>query len=393
MKVLLITPWFPNKRNGWPGTFVAESAVALANRGVEVGVLVFRAFCPTILEQFVSLEHRGRIQTDDFPELYFVSEHRYPSFPGSRFQGLKNGFQDSAVRRVCEAALDQFQPDLIHIHTEQLAPVITHVARCRRVPTVVTVHGINTNQRYISGNGQSARFRKALGDAEKLIIVGENLRDYVYELSGTSENIECVWNGVNVPKAQRTPVEPDDLPLKLITVANLQKEKGVHLLLDALAMVKKEGERDWQLEIVGSGPEEENLRRQMNDLGLDGNVDFVGNLPNDRVQDRLFSADIFVLPSYREAFGIVYLEAMANGLLAIGVEGQGPSQFIEHGQTGYLIPSENHRVLGELLVKLMKGERQHWRRIAAQSADFVRRNATWAHHADELLEIYGSIHG
>lgn len=91
-------------------------------------------------------------------------------------------------------------------------------------------------------------------------------------------------------------------------------------------------------------------------------------------------ADVFVLPSYREAFGVAYVEAMAAGLLAIGVAGQGPEAFIKHEETGLLVRPLDVESIVSTLRSVIHGK-ERMRRIALTGRDFVWREFTWAHHA------------
>jgi glycosyltransferase involved in cell wall biosynthesis len=76
---------------------------------------------------------------------------------------------------------------------------------------------------------------------------------------------------------------------------------------------------------------------------LDSKVELAGARPHEEIPQYLAAADVFILPSYREAFGIAYLEAMAAGLLVVGVRDQGPSAFIEHGISGLLVRHATRR--------------------------------------------------
>jgi glycosyltransferase involved in cell wall biosynthesis len=116
----------------------------------------------------------------------------------------------------------------------------------------------------------------------------------------------------------------------------------------------------------------------------------MGACAHDQIYILLKSADVFVLPSYREAFGIAYLEAMASGLLAIGVESEGPSAFIKHGDTGFLVPPRDSDALARQLIRIA-GDRPAMRKIAESGRDYVTRNLTWNRHAEKLIDIYREL--
>ena len=128
-------------------------------------------------------------------------------------------------------------------------------------------------------------------------------------------------------------------------MSNLQEGKGIELTLLALARLQSEGVSDWTYRIIGDGPEKAALLKLTTDLGLVDKVTFVGPVRHAEIFDYLAREEIFVLPSYREAFGIAYLEAMAAGLLTVGVMGQGPSQFIRNGENGVLVPPRDPEAL------------------------------------------------
>ena len=106
-------------------------------------------------------------------------------------------------------------------------------------------------------------------------------------------------------------------PARLISVGNLQAGKGIDLVLRALADLNAAGHRDWTYRIIGDGPLRSELESLAASLGLTRQVVFSGSVQHQDVEAALREADIFVLPSWREAFGIAYLEAMACGLLTM----------------------------------------------------------------------------
>jgi glycosyltransferase involved in cell wall biosynthesis len=125
-------------------------------------------------------------------------------------------------------------------------------------------------------------------------------------------------------------------------------------------------------------------------LGLAQQVTFAGSLPREKVFEMLARSDVFVLPSYREAFGIAWLEGMAAGLVTIAVRDEGPSAFIESGRNGFLVESRNPEELAILLRGIFESPEQ-MRIIGAAAKETVRSSFTWDAHADKLLSCYSEL--
>jgi glycosyltransferase involved in cell wall biosynthesis len=160
----------------------------------------------------------------------------------------------------------------------------------------------------------------------------------------------------------------------VITVANLRREKGHDVLLDAAAIVSREFP-DAHFDIVGAGPELEALNARAESLGLAGVVSFAGH--SEDVLARLATADLFVLPSRSEAFPNAVLEAMAMGLPTIASAVGGLLELIEHQQSGVLVLPDDPRALAREISALMANPAKAARlgaaaRAQAQTFSFTR---------------------
>lgn len=384
LDILILTPWFPNQPDGWPARFVSDSALALAHLGHRVRVGVLRGYVPPILHHLISPEHLGTINVDCFQGIESILLRRYLTLPRGLLRGVTNRALDAAVERMADALIFERRPDAILIHTEGLAPGVMQLAHREELPVAVVLHGKHTNDAYLSAGGQAERFRAALSSADRLVIVGDPLRDYAVQLSGRDDHVETIWNGVHAPAKMRSAPLLDTAAIELVTVSNLQEGKGLDLLLSALAWLRANGADHWRLKVIGHGPQREALQAQAANEGISDRVRFLGVRTNSEVFDELAQADVFVLPSYREAFGVAYLEAMSTGLLTIGVEGEGPSQFIHHNVTGVLVEPRSVKSLVNALSPVLRGPRNSWRSIAAAGAQHVRTNCTWQAHATKL---------
>lgn len=107
--------------------------------------------------------------------------------------------------------------------------------------------------------------------------------------------------------------------------------------------------KDFELNIIGEGMERENLEKLTQSLGIQSNVKFMGRMQRDEVQMIINDADCFVMVSESEAFGLVYLEAMAKGCITIGTRGQGIDGVIHHGINGFLCEARNSNDIAEII--------------------------------------------
>jgi glycosyltransferase involved in cell wall biosynthesis len=385
--IVVLTPWFPNRPGDSAGAFVADSALAVSRAGWRVGVVVVRPWMARFCGRFANNMVRGEVCAAAFP-LEALATVRVSALPRLMLRRLTDIVSDGTIAQALEHMARSLSADIIHVHTEGFGPVAAQAARRLGLPLVVTLHGINTHPRYLHAPYQKARMRSGLLAADRVILVGEPLREFFGTYIGSSEKFQVVPNGIDLPPAQHSRPIFEDGPRRLISVANLQEGKGIDLTLRALARLDSEGTSDWSYRIIGEGRERAALLNLATELGLSGKVTFVGPVRHADIFDHLAANEIFVLPSYREAFGIAYLEAMAAGLLTIGVAGQGPSQFIKNGENGILVPPHDVEALVAALRKILTGDRQRWREIAREGQRIVQSSYTWDHHASQLISVY-----
>jgi glycosyltransferase involved in cell wall biosynthesis len=200
------------------------------------------------------------------------------------------------------------------------------------------------------------------------------------------DHMRVVANGVRLPEGERPAPVLSRTPARFVSVSNLHEGKGIDLVLDALALLDARGVRDWTYTVIGDGKERTSLAARARAHNLGDRVNFLGSRSHESVFETLLESDVFVLPSYREAFGIAYLEAMACGLPTIGVRGQGPEAFIEHGVSGYLIEPRSTAAIADCLREIL-ADPERARRIG-ERARTRAQDFSWDAHANRLLGVY-----
>ncbi len=175
--------------------------------------------------------------------------------------------------------------------------------------------------------------------------------------------------------------------VRCLAVARLVERKGLDHLIRAIASLER---GRYELEIVGTGPDEHSLRELAATLGLDGLVKFSGSLDRATVARRYREADIFTLASVEEAFGNVFAEAMACGLPVVGSNIGGIPALVQHGRNGLLVAPRDPLALAAAIHQL--GENP------ALRAEMGRRNRahaeatlSWDRIGTRYLSLYSGV--
>jgi len=386
MRILCLTPWYPPYPGAQSGNFIRDSAAALAAEGHALQVLVAEAWHPW-RSGFVAAAEAGRAGKAKASTAGFtVDGLRYLSIPGNRLRSLSWRLFLHRVGARLRKEIAAFKPDVIIAHTEQAGGAAVAVAESTAVPVVVVLHGINTHPG-LNTAAEHARLRHTLRAAERVVLVGASLAPHFAGISGADGNFRVVPNGFAPPPAVvPRPAGAWPQPLRFISVSNLHEGKGVDLNLQALARLAALGFRDWTYTIVGDGAQRKELEQLVRQLGLGKAVRFTGAVDNALVYGLLAEADVFVLPSWREAFGIAWLEAMSAGLLAVAVAGQGPATFITDGVTGILVPPQDAAALALRLQDIIANPGP-MQQIAARGQALANRDYTWERHAEQLAAV------
>lgn len=389
--VLIVTPWWPSDAEDPRGRFIYDSVSALSKIGVHLNVLVLRP-ARRGATKVASFEHNsnGKTGRSTDPHTPGVKLRVYPSVPGFRLPGPTFLLFRLFIHYYVSAEIRRLNPEVAHVHTERTAIGAYPATRRRDTPCVVTLHSNDVTPQIVDLLSRAGRLESTLYSVASIILVGSVLRQRP-ELPKDLNRIHVIGNGVQREKIDAiiSAVAARDMgaPLAIVSASVLFEGKGLQYSLQALSDLKSAGHTQWHYLIIGTGPYESVLRSLVYELDIQSHVTFAGMRPNERVLEAMATADVFLLPSYHEAFGVAHLEAMAMGCLSIAVRGQGPSDFIEHLRTGILIDPKTAAAISQALLCIIN-DRQLYRDIAIRGQQYVFENYTWEEHARKLSQVY-----
>lgn len=205
--------------------------------------------------------------------------------------------------------------------------------------------------------------------------------------------IAVTYAGVDsafAPDSSRRPRADDD-PFSLLFCGRLngpREQKGVDILLGSLPLVLQK--HDARLRIVGTGPRLARYGALAQNLSIDAHVEFLGFVEHGQMPGYYRQADLFVLPSRRESFGLVLAEAMACGLPVVATTVGAIPEVVEHGVTGLLVPPDDPVALAGAINTLLS-DPSMMRAMGGRGRDWVQSMFTWETVLSRVLEGYARL--
>jgi glycosyltransferase involved in cell wall biosynthesis len=280
--------------------------------------------------------------------------------------------------------------DVVHGHTFLPAFPTKVTATLGRIPSVFTVHGTALTSGVGHDTTGFARVKRLIErqfllgfDYDHVISVNQ---EHVPLLERTQSNVSCIPNGVDL---DRFDVDEPQVDGRIVFLGRLAPKKRVSDLLRAFERVADDYP-DAEVVVVGEGPLGEELRALAADLGMTDRVTFTGRVEEDAIPRYYASAELFVLPSVWEGHPLTLLEAWAASRPVIATEVEGIAEFVDHRETGYLVPPENPASLADAIRYAFDHpeETREWGEAARERAE---REFSWETAARRTRRIYERV--
>jgi glycosyltransferase involved in cell wall biosynthesis len=211
------------------------------------------------------------------------------------------------------------------------------------------------------------------------VVPGAAARAYLESLGVTATRIAVAPNAVDPAIFGRASRARVDGACRVVAVARLSPEKGIDVLLEATAGLPLE------VVVAGAGPEETRLRRQ-----ADGNVTFLGNVERDALPALYADADIAVVPSRSDTWGMALNEAALAGLPLVSTTAPGAAyELVEEGVNGFLVPPDDPAAMRRAIERLVEDER--FRRAAGARSREIASRFTPDAWADAVAGAVGRV--
>jgi len=307
---------------GGSGVVATELGKGLAKKGHQV--------------HFITYTQPARL--DFFNENIFYHEVNIASYPLFQYPPYESALAGKMVDVVKYEKLD-----LLHVHYAiphaTSAFLAKQILKCHgiNIPVITTLHGTD-----ITIVGKDASLAPvvtfSINESDGVTTVSEDLRKDTYEAFEIGKEIEVIPNFIDLERFKKQPKEhfkriicPNDEKL-LVHTSNFRKVKRIEDIIKIFAKLKTQIPS--KLLLVGDGPERGPMEQLSRDLNLGEDVRFVGKL--DAIEEVLSVADLFLMPSEKESFGLAALEAMACEVPVISSNTGGLPELNVQGVTGFL---------------------------------------------------------
>lgn len=265
---------------------------------------------------------------------------------------------DIALANKIAEVIDDEQLDVLHMHYAIPHAVCAILARDmakRNVGIVTTLHGTDITVLGVDSSLKGA-IRYGIEKSDVVTAVSNSLAKQTMELIAPDKKIETVYNFIDTEDyfpqdvshlRKVLGIAPEEKVL--LHVSNFRKVKRVQDIVKTFSYVRKQ--MPCKLILVGDGPERHPILEQAKGKDYEKDILFLGKQEN--VAELYALADLFLLMSEKESFGLVLLEAMACGVPCIGTAIGGIPEVIRHGENGFIVPSGAVEKAALLIVELL----------------------------------------
>lgn len=391
--------------SGWGGaeTVVYELARQLRENGHSVGIILNQE----IIKYYDNLEgveifsignafnHKILIKSIIFPNSKTNIEANSSSFPWSILNNMIQPISFSKKKNAVMLFLKKINADIVHSHLEN-SDILVHYLNDLKIPWVGTIHGLkpqNLQNRYSLFSFLNFKKNKvqnnALSEMSEIIFVSNWLSKFYLNNMLLANKSTVIYNGIKLSDFKRNSWKTLKLKgdFNILFSGGAKPFKGGDILIEALKKVMYEIE-SIHLYIALDVPENHVLRKMVADLGLEQNVTFSGFLPTNEYRTLLKSVDLFCMPSMKEAFGLVFLEAMAMGKPIIAANCGGVPEFVINGRNGFTMEPNPEEVANAILY-LYNNEKLR-REISRNNLQDVKK-FDWAQAVKKYTTVYTEI--
>jgi len=297
--------------------------------------------------------------------------------------------------------IESFNPQVVHVHEDfqNCSFLALSVTRKNSIPLILS------EERYYFPKGllklpyilYSSTLAQSVREEAAAITAHSNAsKDFLVSLGVITQRVEVIPVGID--PSEFKPTKKESLTEKakiskgeiILTVARLHPNKGLSYLLQAMSQIVEKHPIS-NLVIIGRGPFEYKIQKLVHELKLENHVTLLTDpIPNEEMTKIYPGCDIFVLPSIKEPFGRVILEAMAceKPVVAVGVGG--PLDIVEDGRTGYLVDKANPDQLVDRICELLD-DRKKVRDFGRAGRRRIVERFDWKKIAERYVKIYESV--
>jgi glycogen synthase len=388
-RVLILSWEYPPLIEGGLARHVRKLSEALVDLGVEVHVLTRGG------EDSPVEESAGGVA---------VRRIREPSFPSDldKFVAWVERMNADMLAAGIELG-ECFDFDLVHGHDWLVADACDGLARRFETPLVTTIHATEygRHQGWVKDHPQSYIHgveRWITNRSERVITCSSYMRDQVVEIFGVrAGRVTAIPNGIDPADLPR-PSAAELVRMRaefaapeerlVLLIGRLVYEKGFQLALEAMPKVI-EAVPGTRFLVAGSGTHEEELKDQAEELGLMEHGTFLGWIGDEVLQALYGIADLTVVPSIYEPFGLVALEAMASGCPCIVADTGGLREVVPHEEAGLRFRACDPKALARVAIRVLSDPILE-ARLIAEAKEHVRR-FDWVDVAARTAEVYEEL--
>lgn len=337
--------------HGGSGVVASELGLALARRGYEV--------------HFISYAVPFRLR--EFHPNIFLHEVDVAAYPLFKYPP----YDLSLTTKIVDVA-QEYNLDLLHAHYAvphaTSAYLAKHVLNSKKLKVITTLHGTDIT---LVGADKSffSMIKFSIEQSDGVTAVSNYLKQRTVEEFQIQRDIRVIYNFIDPGKGEdskpwvcrREKYAPKGEKV-LMHVSNFRPVKRVSDVVRIFAKVREQ--MPCKLLLVGEGPERLFMQQLAKEMKLREDVLFLGEV--DYIEQILRCADLFLLPSEQESFGLAALEAMNCSVPVIGARTGGVPEVIVHGETGFLFPVGEINAMAQAAIAILS-DHEKYRRFAAAS--------------------------